>query len=140
MKQRTFLFLLIASIWPLVCIAAESAFYSHEGTYTLSPTTSVTIAADESSHLLKATLTSGGGSVTLGSAHPGDPFLVYWDAAKQTLWWATTQNVGNWIVQDPHRSAGMTTTRTSPAIRDDQIAGIPPVFAAELAHSLPRRP
>lgn len=124
-------------------MADEPTLYSQQGKYTLSPGIVMTVAPDESSHLLKATLTfagGGGNSVTLNSARPDEPFLLCWDAAKQTLWWATAQNIGNWDVQNPHASHGMTSPRTSPVVRDDQIIGIPAVFVAALARTLPRRP
>ncbi len=87
------------------------------------------------------TFTSGGGTgVTMSSEHPSDPYLVYWDAATQTLWWGTAQNIGYLDVHNPHSGRGSSHPRSVPLHEFDQFPSVPAVFTTELDRAVPVHP
>ena len=74
--------------------ADKPKFFATRGEYRLSNTTTLIVSEQEQTpqYTLKHTSTPGSHGGELIGTKPGEPFLIYWDADSQTLWWAAIRN------------------------------------------------
>ena len=143
--MKTHIFsILFAVLMPFAGQAAETIFFSQEGKYALPSGTTLTISQDELGHQdVRAVLAFAGGgnsAETLNSVKPSDPFLVYWDAATQTLWWGSARSAGYLDVQQPGSPVRGVRARTAPAQADYPFRSVPAMFASELDLRIPPTP
>lgn len=126
--------------------AEESKFFAARGEYRLSVSTTLIISENEQTpnYTLKsavrqaniATTVSHGGELT--GIKPEEPFLFYWDADSQTLWWATPRRLGYCDIRNPQSGKSACHIRTEPF-----RASFPPrpkAFSTEMERTLKLQP
>ncbi len=146
MKPTLILISLIVLAFQFARDADEPRFFAARGEYRLSATTTLIISEDEQTpnYTLKsavqqantATTVSHGGE--LNGTKPGEPFLIYWDADSQTLWWATARFLGYCDIRNLQSGKSACHIRTEPF-----RASFPPrpkAFSTEMERTLKLQP
>ena len=146
MKPTLILIALIVLAFQSARVADEPRYFAARGEYRLSATTTLIISEDEQTpnYTLKsavqqantATTVSHGGE--LKGTKPGEPFLIYWDADSQTLWWATARRLGYCDIRNPQSGKSACHIRTEPF-----HASFPPrpkAFSTEMERTLKLQP
>lgn len=136
------LFALILTAGQIGSALAGGAFFAAPGKYLLSPEITLTISREAERHpQFMLTYSSGGGSgKVMTGAEPNDPFLVFWDGGKQTLWWATPSMIGYFDVSTRGSTRSSSRERRIPLATSDNFRPGPPEFLAELERRLPAQP
>jgi hypothetical protein len=126
--------------FPAVCSASQPKFYTDYGEFSLSPTLTLTVSSDEESHMPDFMLkeaAGGGYGRPMAVAKAGDPFLLYWDDATKTLWWATSVRFGYCRLENAHSATSSAHSRSEPLHDYDMFPAQPADFVAEMNQTLP---
>jgi|GEM_PF-5075045 len=128
--------------------ADEQRFFAARGEYRLSATTTLMVSEQEQTphYTLKsavqqantATTVSHGGE--LMGTKPGEPFLIYWDADSQTLWWATARHIGFCDIHHPRSARSSSHNRYTPFHDYDKFPPRPAALITEMERTLPMQP
>lgn len=134
--------LLLITLAPLCTASEQPVFFSSPGKYLLQPGLVLLISEEGENRLPKLTLQfsrAAGWNHTLEVEHQGDPYLVYWDAGTQMLWWGTPQSVGYIDVKEPDSFASDIHRRTERFHDYEHFPPRPPEFVAELERRMPMK-
>ena len=120
---------------------SRATFYTKYGTFAVSPEFTLTVSDNAGSHMptFQIDRTSGGGGWgrDMVVTKPGDPFLLYWDDANKTLWWATSAQLGYCRMEKGHSAASSVHARSEPLQDEDEFPDRPSVFVSEMERTLP---
>ena len=102
MKPPLIFITLIVFAFQCARAADKPNFFAARGEYRLSATTTLIISEEEQTphYTLKSavqranTATAVSHGATLDGTKTGEPFIFYWDADSQVLWWATQRRLG----------------------------------------------
>lgn len=146
MKPALILITFIVLAFQSASASDEPKFFAARGEYRLSATTTLIVSEQEQTpqYTLKsavqqantATTVSHGGELI--GTKPGEPFLIYWDADTQTLWWATARRLGYCDIRNPQSGKSAFHIRTEPF-----HASFPPrpkPFSTEMERTLKLQP
>ena len=146
MKPTLILITLIVLAFQSARAADEPTFFAARGEYRLSATTTLIISEEEQTphYTLKstvqqtntATTVSHGGELT--GTKPGEPFLTYWDADSQILWWATSGRLGYCDIRIPQSAKSASHIRTEPF--HASFPARPKSFITEMERTLKLQP
>ena len=146
MKPTLILITLIVLAFQSGRAAVEPKFFAARGEYRLSDTTTLIVSEEERHphYTLKsavqqantATTVSHGGELT--GTKPGEPFLTYWDANSQTLWWATARSLGYCDIHNPQSAKSAGHIRTEPF--QASFPARPKAFITEMERTLKLQP
>ena len=139
MKLRIVLLALLMLASPWAQADEPPVFYKAVGEYHLPDKMTLTIASEkgELAYTLKTGLTEGRTFIGGGMSHAkvGEPFLIFWEASNQTLWWATRPQIGYLHISGTNSSSSA--TFADPARVDRPI---PKAFLSEVEHTLRTKP
>ena len=146
MKPTLILITLIVLAFQSARAADEPKFFAARGEYRLSATTTLTISEEEQTprYTLKSTVQQANTATTvshggeLNGTKPGEPFLTYWDADSQTLWWATARRLGYCDIHNPQSAKSAGHIRTEPF--QASFPARPKAFITEMERTLKLQP
>ena len=120
-SRRIFTILFIFAL-SLLGIADEPKFFAARGEYPLASTTTLIVSdIEQLPHFTLRSVVQQAGTPTtvshggeLSGARQGEPYLIYWHADTQTLWWATRRRIGYCDIHNPQSAKSAEQDRAQP--------------------------